>query len=103
MQAYQQNLAQLEANNAQVLGVSMDSTFANKAWADQLGVTFPLLSDRLGRVTREYGVFNAKLNTGRRMTFVVNLEGKIEHIQADDAAIDPSDTIAVCRRKKLSG
>ena len=36
--------------DTQVLGVSMDSAFANKAFADQIGVTFPLLSDWGGKV-----------------------------------------------------
>jgi peroxiredoxin len=38
---------------------------------------------------------------GRRATFVIGPEGKIEHIQTDSAAIDPADTVAVCARKKL--
>jgi peroxiredoxin len=101
MKAYQQNLAKLEAANTQVLGVSMDSTFSNKAWADQLGVNFPLLSDWGGDVTREYGVFNPKYKAARRATFTISPDGKIEHIQVDQAAIDPSDTVSFCQRKKL--
>ncbi len=101
MKAYQQNLAKLEAANAQVLGVSMDSTFANKAWAQQLGVQFPLLSDWGGDVTRQYGVYNPKYKAARRVTLVINPQGKIEHIQTDSAAIDPSNTVDVCTRKKL--
>ena len=38
----------LEAADTQVLGVSMDSPFANKAFADQIGVTLPPV-ERLGR------------------------------------------------------
>ncbi len=38
MKAFQQNLKQLEAADTQVLGVSMDSPFANKAFADQIGM-----------------------------------------------------------------
>ena len=45
MKNFQQNLKKLEAADTQVLGVSMDSPFANKAFADPIGVTFPLLSD----------------------------------------------------------
>ena len=44
MKNFQQNLKTLEAADTQVLGVSMDSWFSNKAFADQIGVTFPLLS-----------------------------------------------------------
>ncbi len=52
MKNFQQNLKKLEAADTQVLGVSMDSPFANKAFADQIGVTFPLLSDWGGDTTR---------------------------------------------------
>ena len=57
MKAFQQNLKQLEAADTQVLGVSMDSPFANKAFADQIGVTFPLLGDWGGDITRQYGIY----------------------------------------------
>jgi peroxiredoxin len=42
MRSFQENVAKLEAADTQVLGVSMDSPFASKAFADQNGVTFPL-------------------------------------------------------------
>ena len=46
--------------NVQVIGVSVDTPFALKAWADQQGYTFPLLSDFWphGEVAKAYGVFN---------------------------------------------
>jgi peroxiredoxin (alkyl hydroperoxide reductase subunit C) len=103
MQAFQQNLTKLEAADTQVLGVSMDSTFANKAWAEQIGVQFPLLSDRGGEVTHLYGIFNPNNRSARRATFVISPQGKIENIQLDTAALDPADTVAVCTRKKLKG
>jgi peroxiredoxin len=101
MKAFQQNLTRLEAADTQVLGVSTDSTFSNKAWAEKIGVTFPLLSDWGGDVTRTYGVFNPKYKAARRATFLIGPDGKIEHIQLDSAAIDPSDTVGACERKKL--
>ena len=100
MKAYQQDLAKLEATDTQVLGMSMDSTFANKAWAQQIGVTFPILSDWGGDVTRAYGIFNPAYKASRRATFTIGPEGKIENIQVDQQAIDPSDTVAFCQRKK---
>jgi peroxiredoxin (alkyl hydroperoxide reductase subunit C) len=102
MQAFQQNLHQLEAADTQVLGVSMDSPFANKAWAQQIGVEFPLLSDRNGKVSRLYDAYNPQFEIGRRVTLVISPDDKIEHIQADNAAINPADTVAVCTRKKLN-
>ena len=64
MQAFQQNLAKLEAADTQVLGVSMDSPFSNKAWAQQLGVTFPLLSDWGGDITKKYGLYDPGIQSG---------------------------------------
>jgi peroxiredoxin len=102
MKAYQQNLTKLEAADTQVLGVSMDSPFSNKAWAQQIGVTFPLLSDWGGDVTKQYGVYNPKYKAARRVTYLIAPDGKIEHMQTDSAAIDPSDTVGACERKKIS-
>lgn len=102
MKAYQQNLQKLEAANTQVLGVSMDSTFANKAFAEQIGVTFPLLSDWGGEVTRKYGVYNPQYKAARRVTYLIDPSGRIVHMQEDNKAIDPSDTVTACERRKLS-
>ncbi len=55
MQNFQQKLEKVEAADTQVLGVSMDSMFSNNAWAEKIGVTFPLLSDWGGEVTRNTG------------------------------------------------
>jgi peroxiredoxin len=101
MKSFQQNLQKLEAANTQVLGVSMDSTFANKAWAEKIGVTFPLLSDWGGKVTRQYGIYDPSYGAARRVTFLIGTDGKIEHVQMDKAAIDPSETVAACERKRL--
>jgi len=102
MKAFQQNLEKLEAADTQVLGVSMDSPFANKAFADQIGVTFPLLSDWGGDVTHQYGVYVDKYKAARRVNFLVGMDGKILEEQLDKDAIDPSKVVDACERKKLS-
>ena len=103
MQNFQQNLAKLEAADTQVLGVSMDSPFSNKAWAEKLGVTFPLLSDWGGDVTKEYGLYNPRYKAARRINYLIDKEGKIAEIQVDNEAIDPTKIVEVCERKKLKG
>jgi len=102
MQAFQQNLAKLEATDTQVMGVSMDSPFSNKAWADKIGVTFPLLSDWGGDVTKDYGLYNPKYKAARRATFVIDKNGKVADIQLDKDAVDPSKTIDACQARKLN-
>jgi peroxiredoxin Q/BCP len=54
--AFQLDLPKFEAANAQVLGVSVDINDANKAWAEKMGVTYPLLSDARRQTARAYGV-----------------------------------------------
>ena len=103
MKAFQQNLQKLEAADTQVLGVSMDSTFANKAWSDQIGTTFPLLSDLGGEITRKYGLYNAERKMGRRATLVIDPQGKIERVEMDTKALDPAETVTFCSGKAHKG
>ena len=101
MKNFQQNLQKLEATDTQVLGVSMDSWFSNKAFADQIGVSFPLLSDWGGKVTREYGVYKDEYQAPRRINFLIGKDGKILEEQVDNEAIDPGKIVDACERKKL--
>ena len=107
MKAFQRNLAKLEGTDTQVLGVSMDSPFANYAFAQQIGVRFPLLGDWGGMVTREYGLVQKEdvqgvtMESARRATFLIDKSGKIIEEQVDDDAVDPTKTVAACERHKL--
>jgi len=101
MKNFQQNLQKLEAADTQVLGVSMDSQFANKAFADQIGVTFPLLSDWGGETTHKYGIYLEKYKAARRINFLIGKDGKIIEEQIDSAAIDPTKIVDACQRPKL--
>ena len=101
MKAFQQQLQKLEAADTQVLGVSMDSPFANKAFADQIGVTFPLLSDWGGKVTHEYGIYKDEYHAARRVNFLIGKDGKIKEEQVDKDAIDPTKIVDACQRPKL--
>src|SRR5579864_5106696 len=102
MKNFQANLKRLEATDTQVLGVSMDSAFANKAFADQIGVTFPLLSDWGGEVSHKYGIYVDKYKAARRVNFLIGKDGKISEEQIDNAAIDPANIVAACERHKVS-
>jgi peroxiredoxin len=101
MKALQQDLKRLEAADTQVLGVSMDSSFSNKAFADQIGVTFPLLSDWGGDVTHQYGIYVDKYKAARRVNFLIGKDGKILEEQVDKDAIDPTKIVDTCERPKL--
>ena len=71
------DISRFEAANAQVFGVSCDSTHAQKKWAEEQGFNFPLLSDFWphGEVAQAYGVFNDKRGMAVRGTFLVDKAG----------------------------
>jgi peroxiredoxin len=84
----------------------VDSVPANKVFADQIGVKFPLLSDFQRTVSKQYGILNQQYGFANRTTFVVDKQGIIRHIDKEDAAIDPSGAHAACsllEHKKAEG
>ena len=107
MKAFQANLQKLEAADTQVLGVSIDSPFANHKFAEENGVSFPLLSDMSASAISEYGlekdydIGGAKIKSARRATFLIDKEGKVAEVSVDSEAVDPSKIIDACERKKL--
>jgi peroxiredoxin (alkyl hydroperoxide reductase subunit C) len=59
LNVYQEVLGELEAKGARLYGVSVDSSWAHKAFQRHLGVTIPLLADfhPKGEVAKKYGVW----------------------------------------------
>ena len=72
-------LASFESAHAQVLAISCDSPFAQKKWAGEEGLTFPVLADFWphGEVARSYGVFDETLGCANRTTFVIDRDGEV--------------------------
>ncbi len=106
MKAFQANLAKLEGSDTQVLGVSVDSPFSNHAFAQQNGITFPLLGDPSAKAIREYGldkeikVGGVPMVTARRATFLIDKDGKVIEEQVDRDAVDPTKIVDACQLKK---
>ena len=100
MKAYQADIAKLQTANAMAFGVSVDSREDNARFASKQGITFPLLSDATKQVTTSYGVLNRYIRKASRVTFVVDKEGIIRHVQSGGEAIDPSGAMSACQRIK---
>ena len=96
MKAYQSDIAKFETTDTQVFGLSVDSIPANREFAKQLEITFPLLSDFKRTVVKDYGVFNEEQGFGNRATFVIDKEGIIQHIDEGNVAIDPTTVVDAC-------
>ena len=78
-------LATYEDENVQVLGVSVDTPFSLKAWANQEGYQFPLLSDFWphGAVAQSYGVFNDTVGMALRGTFLIDVDGVVRFAEVN--------------------
>ena len=74
----------------------MDSFAANKRFAEDIKVNFPLLSDWKRTATKDYGLYNEESGYGARATFVIDKEGKIQHVEVGRTAIDPTGAYQVC-------
>ena len=82
--------------NAEVLGVSVDKPEANRAWAGKINLPFRLLSDvePLGKVGKEFGVWDATWSFEGRSTFVLDKKGIVRFVESNALALDPSRTLA---------
>ena len=79
-----------------MLGISIDSPFANAKFAQEIGVTFPLLSDMTRKVSKLYGILNDEMQFANRTTFVVDKQGMIQHIEEGKSAVDPTGAVTMC-------
>jgi peroxiredoxin len=66
-------------DDVQLLAVSNDSPFALRVFAEQEGLTYPLLSDFWphGETSRAYGVFDEEKGCAVRGTFIIDKEGVV--------------------------
>ena len=75
----QADVARLEQLGAIVLGISVDSHWSNSAFARELGLSFPLLSDWDRNASEAYGVLLSPSGYSCRALFVVDKQGRLVH------------------------
>ena len=76
----QQDLAKFNNEDTQVLGISVDSHWSHKAFAEKLNISFPLLSDFSKDVCKAYGVLR-KEGFSERAYFLIDKNGIIRFIK----------------------
>ena len=93
-------MAKFRESNTQVMGISVDSFAAQKEFAKQNGVDFPLLSDFKREVSKLYGTLNEERGFSDRVTFVIDREGKIKDIEPGSSAINVGGALSNCEALK---
>jgi len=93
MPSFEKNLDRFEGCDAQVVGISTDSPYANAAFAKSLGgITFPLLSDFYphGAVAQAYGVLR-KEGMAERAIFIIDKAGLVRYIDVHEISEPPDE------------
>lgn len=77
---YQEVKPEIEAKGVTMVGISVDSGFAHKAFQESLGVDIPLLADfePKGEVCRAYGAYLDEVGHANRSLVLVDEGGTVE-------------------------
>jgi mycoredoxin-dependent peroxiredoxin len=73
------DMKQFETLDAEVLGVSVDSVWSHKAYADKMGIHYSLLADfhPKGAMSDKYGVYLSDKGITGRSIIIVNKDGNV--------------------------
>lgn len=76
-------LKRFEQLDARLLGISVDSVWSHKAWAEKLGLRYPLLADfhPKGAVAERYGLYLADKGIAARAIVVVDKQGRVAWVK----------------------
>ncbi|MFA6314718.1 MAG: peroxiredoxin [Sterolibacterium sp.] len=79
---FRDDLAALQALDAQILGVSVDDSASHAAFAKKHSLQFPLLADADGRVADAYGALTdwKLLKLAKRYTFLIDPQGRLAKV-----------------------
>ena len=79
---FQRDLAQFEAKNAVIVGVSVDNPDSHKQFCTKEGLTFRLLADPEHAVVDQYGSLGnfGPMKIAMRNTFLIDPQGKIAKV-----------------------
>ena len=80
-----------ETLDAEVLGVSVDSVWSHKAFAEKMGIHYSLLADfhPRGAMSEKYGVYMADKGITGRAIAIVNKAGKVAWFKNYDIPVVP--------------
>jgi mycoredoxin-dependent peroxiredoxin len=91
------DMKKFEQLDAQVLGVSVDSVWSHKAYAEKMGIHYPLLADfqPRGAVANKYGIFLEDKGITGRAIWIIDRDGKLAwHKNYDIPVVPGVDEVA---------
>jgi len=90
---YNKNLEGFHSRNTDVVAVSVDNSFSQKAFCDSLGgIEYDVLSDMQLEIAKKYGV-DLPGGFANRAEFLIDTEGIIRWLNIEDSAGDDTPTM----------
>src|SRR5436309_7018976 len=83
---FRDDFSQFEGLNAQIVGISVDSAWSHKAYAEKMGINYPLLADfhPKGDVAKKFGLYLEDKGITNRATVIIDKEGVVRYVQVYD-------------------
>ncbi len=98
MKGYQAGISEFTDSDSIIFGISADKLEDNKRFAEELELDFLLLSDVDATVINQYGgTMERYAGIAKRVTYVVDLDGKVSYVGVGADAMDPAGAQAACQ------
>jgi mycoredoxin-dependent peroxiredoxin len=101
------DMKKFDTLDAEVLGISVDSAWSHKAYAEKMGIKYSLLADfqPRGAVADKYGVFLPDKGITGRAIVIVNKDGKVAWVKNYDIPVVPdvAEVASALQRVKAAG
>ncbi len=97
MCAFRDSMARLIDLKAQVIGISVNDPFSNKAFAEKNRLPFPILSDYRHEVIKKYGLEQPDFaglkgyTVAKRSIFILDVQGMVRYAWvSENPAVEPN-------------
>lgn len=80
IRAFRDNYERIKALGAELVGVSVDSVAVQCEFASKEDIHFTLIGDESRAISEPFGVLWPVLNIDRRVTFIIDERGVVEHV-----------------------
>jgi len=90
LSVYQEVKPEIEAKGVEMLGISIDHSYAHKAFQEKLGIDTTLLADfePKGEVARAYGAYIDKVGHANRSLVLIDEEGVVEWVHESPTPLE---------------
>ena len=101
------DMKKFDTLDAEVLGISVDSAWSHKAYAEKMGIKYSLLADfqPRGAMAERYGVFLPDKGITGRAIVIVNKDGRVAWVKNYDIPVVPdvAEVASALQQVKAAG